>query len=199
MTSSEKDKSTRPQRPKDVNKILRKSVSLLAEELGEFRNTSFSRILFIFKPGMTEFRARILPMKFNDTCLSISSDGKRVRPSVRIDGRGILYIIEYGNAFLKSTREKKLRTLIHELLHCSPFFNGTLSRSHRHENFGASRYSKTVNRIADSISKPVGTRLLELLSLNGDIEVQTWKSPFSLSKFSRRTEEDLRKIIISND
>jgi len=199
MTSSEKDKSILTPRPKDINKILRKSVSLLAGELDEFRYANFSRILFIYKPDLTASRAKILPLKFNDTCLSISGDGKRVRPSVRIDGRRILYIVEYGDAFLKSTQEKKLRTIIHELLHCSPFFNGTLSRSHRHENLGASRYAKVVDNIAFSISKPVNNRLLELLELNGIIEIQTWRSPFSLSKFSRRSEKDILRIIISND
>jgi len=199
MNPSGKEKNILKPRSKDINKILRKCVSLLSGEIGEFRNAGFSRILFIYNPDLAASRARILPMKFNDTCLGVSMDRKRTRPSVRINGKQILYIIEYGDAFLKASREKKLQTLIHELLHCSPFFNGTLSRNHRHENYGKIKYSKTVKRIACAISESVKFRLLDLLSLHGDVEIQTWKSPFSLLKFSRRSENDLRNVTIFND
>ncbi|MSR30522.1 MAG: hypothetical protein EXR99_03355 [Gemmataceae bacterium] len=120
--------------PFDFTRHMRDLIEDIAIEVGDFTHLDPSKLLV----GITRARnpvrhglqARVTPMRFQD--------GKRRTQKGRtayevqrffVEGSEILYLVTFClPRFLNQTLESKLVTIIHELFHISPEFNGDLRR-----------------------------------------------------------------------
>jgi hypothetical protein len=180
----------------DINKALRTASRILSCEIEELRNITPSRVLFVYRPDLKSVRARILPLFFDSTALPISRDGKRHRPAVVYDGRRIFYVIEYGRGFLRASPASRLRTLVHELLHSSPFFNGTLSRRFRHSNMDDGDFGNRISGILSRLDARAINLLEASLDFGRECQVLKWREPFSLMSRGAFGEKDLARVMI---
>jgi len=102
--------------------------------------------------------AYVLPMKFRDGCpVDLRRRGQRefhyAMIPVFVGGREILYIISFVlPRFYHLTLRLKLETVIHELYHISPSFNGDVrrlrGRSYLHGN-SLKDYDETIRNLTD--------------------------------------------------
>jgi hypothetical protein len=179
----------------DANRLLRAASAILAASVPALSHINPARILFVFNPYMTP-RARVFPLAFDATGTRVSRDGMRRRPLVRFRGRRMKYVIEYGSAFLAASPERRLRTLVHEILHISPFFNGTLSRSMRHAVSGRRQYEMLVRAAVDCVAAAGGEAGLWGTDRERGLVVLEWRRPFLLAGGGVWTEKDLRRVKI---
>ena len=94
------------------------------------------------KRGKYGLQAACYPLRFEGGSLTKEEDGKLWEwPVLRVAGAEMLYYLNfYVPRFLNLNRDEKLETLVHELYHISPDFDGTLRRlgKGRHANHGPS-------------------------------------------------------------
>jgi hypothetical protein len=68
---------------------------------------------------------------------SVERAAGRRKPIVRVKGRRMLYSITLRPLFFRdSTPRERVETILHELFHISPAFDGTLARTRRHARMG---------------------------------------------------------------
>ena len=173
---------------------MRAAAGLLAEPGGELRGIDPARVLFVYNNALTRVRARVHPLCFDSTGLSMSSDGKRRRPVVRVRGRKMLYVVEYSPAFLRATPSARLRTLIHELMHISPFFNGTLSRARRHSRVPQAEFKDMVDGVLSAMPGASREAAEKTLGFRDNVVVISWVRPFSLDAAGLYTDRDLLRF-----
>jgi hypothetical protein len=175
----------------DINLALRRASRRLAGSIPGLAHVAPKRLLFVFNPALRTARARILPLCFDSTALPVSRDGKRRRPIVRYRGVRVLYVVEYGRSFMRATPVSRLETLVHELLHTSPFFNGTLSRKYRHSRTSPPEFRRAVEEMLGRMDRRAVGAVLEGLDF-GDVRmVLKWRTGFSLSSGGAFSEKDL--------
>lgn len=103
--------------------------------LDELRHVDVSRIAFSFaqarKRTLHGTFASLTPMRFEDGALTTEREGRPYTVQRLYDHRGVemLYILTiYLPRFMDVDRLEKLITILHELWHISPSFNGDLRR-----------------------------------------------------------------------
>jgi hypothetical protein len=130
----------------------------MVARLEPLRHIDPSRVAFSFcqtrKTVPHGMYASLTPLRFADGALEIVRRGRRWRiPRLTDrDGREMLYILNfYLPRFLNLTFEAKLATIVHELWHISPRFDGDLrrfgGRCYAHSG-SQKRYDVHVNALA---------------------------------------------------
>jgi hypothetical protein len=161
--------------------ILDPLLSALVSELAEIAPRALghadpSRILFVFGAARREARASIRPLTFGFE-KRVSPDKRWRKPMIAIEGREMLYeICLRPRYFLESTPAIRLRTIVHELLHISPRFDGTLDPLRRHEK-GSRDFDDEVDAIAtlwERSSEDRKTRAM--IALLGEARLRAWTS-----------------------
>jgi hypothetical protein len=119
----------------------------MIQTLDELRHIELQKVLFAFRMARQRSRhgvyATCTPMRFDHGSVETIRDGVRYRlPEIRYQGREMLYLV---HVMLPRFHEEqdyhgKLLTLIHELYHISPHFNGDLRR------FPGKNYAHGVSR-----------------------------------------------------
>ncbi len=146
----------------DFNESMTRLVGEVASKTEEFRHIRSEQVLvsatFARSPRRAGLLAYVLPLKYR----AGSPVERRVRgskeyhwamlPVVR-EGREILYIVYFMlPRFLHMPFREKLETVVHELYHISPLFNGDLrrfkGRSVLHGSMKA--YDAQVKRLTDA-------------------------------------------------
>jgi len=107
----------------------------MAERLPELAHVDMSRVAVSFsqarKPVLHGLYAKITPMRFQGGALHEERSGRRftVQRVFDAEGREQLYLLSfYLPRFMETDLEEKLVTVLHELWHISPEFNGDLRR-----------------------------------------------------------------------
>ncbi|MFZ5470878.1 MAG: hypothetical protein ACOZIN_15740 [Myxococcota bacterium] len=101
----------------------------------EFSHVKPGRVLVVAGEARRASRGTVKPLAFVGTKLR-DRDGRR-KPLVRVRGRRMLYCITLRPLFFRaSTPQARIATVLHELFHISPKFDGTLSTARRHEKLG---------------------------------------------------------------
>ena len=177
----------------DVARALRAAAAAAARSVASLGHVHASRILFVYNPAL-KVRARVFPLAFDATGTRLSRDGRTRRPLVKVRGKTMRYVVEYGPAFLRAPPPRRLRTLIHELLHLSPFFNGTLSRAMRHSSADLSLFRARVDAAARAIEAGEGRG--RLLDFGAQPECLRWMRPFALNGGGTYTERDLVPVAV---
>jgi hypothetical protein len=122
----------------------------LCRKVPELHHIDTSRVLFAISRSRTEgvhgTFARIAPLRFSEGRCELTRRRRGMletfrMPSLRHDGRDILYVIYFMiPRFLRLSAEQRLNTLAHELFHISERFDGDLRRfPGRNFAHGASR------------------------------------------------------------
>ena len=169
-----------PARP-NATQLFRQVVADMVQSLPELAHVRPSRILFVAGEARRGSRATIKPL------------GGKGHPRVTLEGRRVLYCITLRPRFFRSsTLEERVATLLHELLHASPAFDGTLSPERRHEKIARARYAQLIAPLLTRYLACANPRLLKKLGHDGEVLARQWLER-PTGKAARRvyTEEDL--------
>ena len=119
----------------DFSESMRHLCRDMCHRLTELHHIDVGRILFSWsrsrKPGQYGTWASLTPLRFENGAETGVRGGKRYRVQRVVDqhGREMLYILScYLPRFLDLTFTEKLTTIVHELWHISPDFNGDIRR-----------------------------------------------------------------------
>ena len=161
--------------------LCRRVVADLARKLPELAHVRPSRILFVAGEARRGSRATVKPL------------GGKSRPQVILQGRRALYCITLRPKFFRSsTPEERVATLLHELLHISPRFDGTLSPERRHQQLPGSRFAALLEPLLKRYLACAEPQLLLALSHDGEVRARQWlERPTGRSTSRVYTEADL--------
>ena len=119
----------------DFTAHIRRLARDMVSRVDELAHIDLSRVAFSFaqarKPVSHGMQASLTPMRFEDGSLTTMRRGRRwtVQRLVNADGTEMLYILTfYLPRFLDQPFEEKIATLVHELWHIGPNFDGDLRR-----------------------------------------------------------------------
>jgi len=161
----------------DFTAFLRDVCADMIARLPELKHIELSRVAFSFvrsrKRTTHGTQATLTPMRFEGGASSGIVDGQRftVDPLRTVDGRDVLYLFHaYVPRFLDLSCEEKLITILHELWHISPQFNGDLrrfpGRNYVHSNSEAA-YDRLMLEFAQRWrAQEPKQQLIEVLSLD---------------------------------
>src|SRR5262249_14755958 len=114
----------------NFNQAVRSLLRHVSATMPEFSHIRASRILVLSGEARRASRGTVKPLVF-------SSKGRRQKSTVRIKGRRMLYCITLRPLFFRSsTPRARIETLLHELFHISPKFDGSLHPGRRHSAVG---------------------------------------------------------------
>src|SRR3989442_9963474 len=118
--------------------LCRRLAADMARKLSELSHIQPARILFVAGEARRGSRATIKPL----ASTRVSFKGKRA-----------LYCITLRPKFFRaSTPEQRVSTLLHELLHIAPAFDGQLDPERRHSKLQGGRF--------ETLLQPLGKRYL---------------------------------------
>lgn len=107
----------------------------LCRRLDELRHIDLRRVAIRYcqvrRPGHHGLQASLTPLRFEDGQLHTTRRGRRwtIQRLYSPDGQEMLYLLSfYLPRFLNQSFEEKLATVVHELWHISPDFNGDVRR-----------------------------------------------------------------------
>jgi predicted metallopeptidase len=119
----------------DFTKAMHALMCDIAVVCDELRHVDMARVAVIFsqaRHGRTDgVHAATHPLRFEGGATEKVMRGHRyVMPCVRVDGREMLYVVSFTlPRFLDAGGlEQKVATVVHEMYHISPEFNGDLRR-----------------------------------------------------------------------
>ena len=122
-------------RPLNLNRAIRALMRDLSTRSPEFSHLVPARVLVVAGEARRASRGSVKPLAF---ARARSRDHSGVRkPVVRVDGRRMLYCVTLRPLFFRDSRPaQRIETLLHELYHVSPVFDGTLDPARRHARLG---------------------------------------------------------------
>jgi predicted metallopeptidase len=122
-----------------------------------------ARILFVAGEARRASRATVKPLR-----------GKGA-PRVMLRQKRALYLITLRPLFFRSsTPEERVATLLHELLHISPRFDGTLSAERRHEQLSTARFDALLEPLLRRYLAAADPGLLSALGHDGEVLARQW-------------------------
>jgi predicted metallopeptidase len=161
---------TRPNMTLAVKALVRDVASRIPE-LGHVRA---SRLLVVAGEARRASRATIRPAHFGDTRRR-SGPGARRKPLIRVKGRKILYVITLRPLwFLRSTPHERISTIVHELYHASPRFDGTLHRGRRHSQLPRAQYERRVRDMVARYLAVAPPEVVQPFEANGLVRARMW-------------------------
>ncbi len=86
----------------------------------------------------------------------------------------MLYCITLRPLFFRaSTPQTRIETLLHELFHISPRFDGTLDNARRHERLGRA-FGKELRPLVRRYLKLCPPEIIDAFAHDGEVRVQQW-------------------------
>ena len=170
----------RSERP-NLTLLCRRVVADLARKLPELAYLKASRILFVAGEARRASRATVKPL-----------GGKRGHRVV-LQGRRLLYVVTLRPRFFRSsTPEQRVATLLHELLHISPRFDGTLAEERRHDRLPGDEFDQLLSPPLRRYLAAADGALLAALGHDGEVLARQWlERPTGASGRRKYTEADL--------
>lgn len=97
----------------------------------------------------------------------VTRNWKFVWPEIRVRGQEMLYYITYFlPRFLDQAPVERLKTLLHELYHISPKFNGDLRRFGGRNEFHSAEFHRDVDKLAELTQREVDLERFQFLKFN---------------------------------
>lgn len=148
------------------------------------------QILVVAGEARRASRATIKPLTFAGGKL-LDATGRR-KPEVRIDGWQMRYCITLRPLFFRnSTPQARIGTLLHELFHIGPTFDGTLDPQRRHDHLGP-RFGVLFRPVLASCLETLPEALLLPFAHHGEVSVRQWvERPGASVSRSARLERSL--------
>jgi predicted metallopeptidase len=157
-----KVRARRAERP-NATLLCRRVVADMVRTLPELSHIRASGILFVAGEARRGSRATIRPL------------GGKERARVSFKGRQALYCITLRPKFFRaSTPEQRVATLLHELLHISPRFDGTLDPERRHSRMGGGRFEALLRPLLRRYLADGDASLLGGLGHHGEVLARQW-------------------------
>lgn len=159
----------------NVGRAIKAVIRDAAKRLPELAHVEAERILVVAGEARRASRATVRPLAFADSGTRISKNGKLAKPIVRIRGRRIAYVITFRPMFfLRSSPEKRVATILHELWHLSPRFDGTLDESRRHDRLPPRAFAERFGPLVRRYLAECPPSLLAALSYDGEVRMRMW-------------------------
>ncbi len=159
----------RPNMTLAVKRLIRDA----ARRLPELAHVRGSRILVVAGEARRASRATIRPAHFKET--GRRAQGGREKPLIRIKGRKILYVVTLRPLwFVASRPEERIATVLHELHHVSPRFDGTLHRARRHARSSRAAYDRQVRSLLRRYLASAPEEVIAPFAHRGVARVRMW-------------------------
>lgn len=188
MPAAKKRRPASSSRP-NVSRAVRLLIRDVARRLPEFRHVRADRLIVVAGEARRASRATVRPLRFQETATLVSENGKRRKPRVSFRGHDVLYVVTLRPLFFRSsTPEKRVETVLHELFHISPAFDGTLDPKRRHAVLPGPEFERLFRPIVKRYLATCRAEVLERLAVNGDVLVRQWleKPPATFPVRSRQ-------------
>jgi predicted metallopeptidase len=157
-----KVRARRAERP-NATLLCRRVVADMVRALPELSHIRPSGILFIAGEARRGSRATIRPL------------GGPGRARVTIKGRRALYCVTLRPKFFRaSTPEQRVATLLHELLHIGPKFDGRLDPDRRHSRLGQGRFEALLRPLLKRYLADGDPSLIGGLAHHGEVLARQW-------------------------
>ena len=158
----------------NVTLAVKRLVRDLASRVPELSHVRASRVLVVAGEARRASRATIRAAHFKETRKRAGSESRR-KPLIRVKGRKILYVITLRPLwFVASGPRERIATIVHELYHVSPRFDGTLHRGRRHSRLPLARYNRRVRRIVDRYLAVAPPEIVAPFSAHGTVRARMW-------------------------
>jgi hypothetical protein len=158
----------------NVTLAVKRLVRDLAARVPELSHVRSSRVLIVAGEARRASRATIRPAHFKETRARAGA-GKREKPLIRVKGRKILYVITLRPLwFLASTPRERIGTIVHELYHASPRWDGTLHRGRRHSRLPLAKYNRRVRSLLDRYLEVAPEEIVAPFSAEGLVRARMW-------------------------
>lgn len=155
-----------------LNHAVRALLKDIAASMPEFAHIRPSRILVVAGEARRASRGTVKPLTFAGG-KSVDILGRR-KPIVRVNGKRMLYTITLRPLFFRaSTPQSRIQTLLHELYHVSPKFDGTLDPERRHQTAGRG-FARQFRPILRRYLKRCPPELWSAFEHDGEVLVQHW-------------------------
>ena len=148
---------------------------LLAQRVPDLAHIQPGRILHGVSQARSRSRygvyAQCHALRFKHGSRELISRGwKFVWPEIRVSGQEVLYYITYFlPRFLDQPPQERLNTLLHELYHISPKFNGDLRRFNGRNEFhgsGSDDFDGEVARLGAKVAREIDIERFQFLKLS---------------------------------
>ncbi len=147
-------------------------IEFVARTTREYRHIDPSRIVVVAGEARRASRGTVKPLCFADG-RRVDSLGRR-KPSVRVAGKRMLYCITLRPLFFRrSTPRERVATVLHELFHISPAFDGTLDHKRRHAHAGEG-FEAEFAPIEKKCWRSLPAELIAPFAWDGEVRVQQW-------------------------
>ena len=157
-----KVRARRAERP-NATLLCRRVVADMVRTLPELSHIHASRVLFVAGEARRGSRATIRPL------------AGRERARVSVKGRRALYCITLRPKFFRaSTPEQRVSTLLHELLHISPRFDGRLDPERRHSRLGPQQFEALLRPLLKRYLAGGDASLIGGLAHHGEVLARQW-------------------------
>jgi hypothetical protein len=158
----------------NVTLAVKRLVRDVAVRVPELSHVRASRVLIVAGEARRASRATIRPAHFRETGARAGA-GMRERPLIRVKGRKVLYVITLRPLwFLSSSPRERIATILHELYHASPRFDGTLHRGRRHSRLPRAQYNRRVRRLLDRYLEVAPAEVVAPFSADGIVRARMW-------------------------
>jgi hypothetical protein len=160
-----------PRRP-NLSHALTLLIEDIARRMPEFAHVRASQVLVVAGEARRASRGTVKPLAL------VGGKRKdvhgRKKPLVRVNGERMLYCITLRPLFFRaSTAEQRVATVLHELFHISPHFDGTLDSRRRHRVMGVAfgrRLRPLVRRYLGECPHEVITPFAH----EGEVRIRQW-------------------------
>jgi hypothetical protein len=171
----------------NLNEAAQLLIRDVAQRLIAFSHLRPDRVLVVAGEARRASRASIKPLTFSG---GKSRDRRgRQKPVVRLDGRRLLYCITLRPLFFRdSSAAERVETLLHELFHISPLFDGTLDPERRHKTLGKA-FLRVLRPLVRRYLKECPHEVLQVFGHHGEVKVLQW-----LERPSARLTSGTRKV-----
>jgi hypothetical protein len=156
----------------NLNRAIRALMRDLAVRSPEFAHLVPTKVLVVAGEARRGSRGSVKPLAFARG-KSRDHSGSR-KPVVRIDGRRMLYCVTLRPLFFRDARpEQRVETLLHELYHVSPEFDGTLDPSRRHARLGG-KFSRSFLPVLRRYLRQCPPEVMAPFAHHGPVRVLAW-------------------------
>ena len=157
-----KVRARRAERP-NATLLCRRVVADMVRRLPELSHIDAARILFVSGEARRASRATIRPL------------GGRERARISLKGQRALYCVTLRPKFFRaSTPEQRVSTLLHELLHIAPGFDGQLDPDRRHSKMQGGRFEALLQPLVKRYLAEGDAALIGGLAHHGEMLARQW-------------------------
>jgi hypothetical protein len=160
-----------PRRP-NLNRAIRALLRHVAKTLPELSYIKPSKILVVAGEARRASRGTVKPLAFKGG-RRVGSDGRR-KPMVKVRNKRMLYCVTLRPLFFRrSTARQRIETLLHELYHISPQFDGTLDPRRRHAR-GGETFTEGFAPLLKQYLKTCPAEIWAPFAYDGEVRIQMW-------------------------